>query len=166
MCHSQVSPVNEHITLDGHPWSARYQPISYRIQTRSGNEQQFADMTKRCNLSGVRVYVDVVLNHMAGPHSPAATVRGSAGSAADPSAFDYPAVPFEREHFHPPCTITNWNRADDLRNCALAGLPDLNQTRPYVRQQQVDFLNRLVKLGAGGFRVDAAKHMWPADLKV
>lgn len=123
-------------------------------------------MTNRCNRSGVRVYVDVVLNHMAGSHPPTATVRGSAGSTAEPGAFYYPAVPFEREHFHPTCTITDWNGAHDLRNCAVAGLPDLNQTLPYVRQQQVAFLNRLVALGAGGFRVDAAKHMWPADLKV
>lgn len=122
-------------------------------------------MTRRCNRSGVRVYVDVVLNHMAGHQL--APVRGSAGSTAVPSAFDYPAVPFEREHFHPTCSITDWNGADDLRNCALAGgLPDLNQTLPYVREQQVAFLNRLVALGAAGFRIDAAKHMWPADLKV
>lgn len=27
------------------------------------------------------------------------------------------------------------------------------------------FLNKLVSLGAAGFRVDAAKHMWPEDLE-
>lgn len=29
----------------------------------------------------------------------------------------------------------------------------------------LDLLNRLVELGVAGFRVDAAKHIWPADLK-
>lgn len=27
------------------------------------------------------------------------------------------------------------------------------------------FLNELINLGVAGFRIDAAKHMWPADLK-
>lgn len=28
----------------------------------------------------------------------------------------------------------------------------------------MEYLNHLVNLGVAGFRVDAAKHMWPADL--
>lgn len=34
-----------------------------------------------------------------------------------------------------------------------------------MREKIVGFLNKLVSLGAAGFRVDAAKHMWPADLE-
>lgn len=29
----------------------------------------------------------------------------------------------------------------------------------------MEFLNHLVNLGVAGFRVDAAKHMWPSDLQ-
>lgn len=29
----------------------------------------------------------------------------------------------------------------------------------------MEFLNKLIDLGVAGFRVDAAKHMWPEDLK-
>lgn len=37
---------------------------SYKLDTRSGNEAAFADMTRRCNAAGVRIYVDILLNHM------------------------------------------------------------------------------------------------------
>lgn len=159
----QVSPVNEHLVFAGRPWWERYQPISYKIQTRSGNETDFLNMSRRCNASGVRVYVDVVLNHMAGENP--APVVGSAGSSADPIKYSYPGVPYSRKHFHKPCTIEDWNDAKHLRTCQFSEMPDLNQTQPYVRKKIVAFLDHLVDLGAAGFRVDSAKHMWPADLK-
>ncbi|KHJ99107.1 hypothetical protein OESDEN_00900 [Oesophagostomum dentatum] len=53
----QVSPPNEHITLNlfgDMPWWVRYQPVSYKLISRSGNEEQFKDMVDRCNKVGVR----------------------------------------------------------------------------------------------------------------
>lgn len=120
-------------------------------------------MSQRCNAAGVRVYVDVVLNHMVGENPP--PVLGTAGTKVNPTKFSYPAVPFSRKHFNKPCPIENWANAKSLRNCELNKLRDLNQSLPYVREKQVEFLNRLVDLGVSGFRVDSAKHMWPLDLQ-
>lgn len=50
----QVSPPNENVVILNRPWYERYQPISYLIETRSGNENDFLDMTTRCNAVGVR----------------------------------------------------------------------------------------------------------------
>ncbi|KHJ88756.1 hypothetical protein OESDEN_11447 [Oesophagostomum dentatum] len=53
----QTSPPNEHITLTQNndvPWWVRYQPVSYKLISRSGNEEQFIDMVNRCNNVGVR----------------------------------------------------------------------------------------------------------------
>lgn len=50
----QVSPPNENVIIPGRPWYERYQPISYIIKTRSGDENDFLDMTRRCNKVGVR----------------------------------------------------------------------------------------------------------------
>lgn len=50
----QTSPPNENVVLVNRPWYERYQPISYKLITRSGDESQFLDMTKRCNDVGVR----------------------------------------------------------------------------------------------------------------
>ncbi|KAH8277618.1 hypothetical protein KR018_002242, partial [Drosophila ironensis] len=158
----QVSPVNENAVKEGRPWWERYQPISYKLVTRSGNDDQFSGMVRRCNGVGVRVYVDVVFNHMAADGGN----FGTGGSTANPSIKSYPGVPYSSPDFHPTCAITNYNDAAQVRNCELVGLHDLDQSNAYVRDTVVHFLNNLIDLGVAGFRIDAAKHMWPADLSV
>lgn len=59
-----------------------------------------------------------------------------------------------------------YQQVDQVRNCELVGLRDLNQGVSWVRDRIVEFLDKLVEIGVAGFRVDAAKHMWPADLDV
>lgn len=44
-------------------------------------------------------------------------------------------------------------------------MPDLNQGLQKTRNKIITFMNELIELGIGGFRVDAAKHMWPSDLQ-
>lgn len=54
---SQISPPSENQVITQptyRPWWERYQPVSYILKTRSGNEAQLADMIKRCNKVGVR----------------------------------------------------------------------------------------------------------------
>ena len=68
-CGVQVSPPMEHI--QGGQWWTRYQPISYKLESRSGSRQQFVDMVARCKAVGVNIFVDAVINHMSG--------RGSSG---------------------------------------------------------------------------------------
>ncbi|XP_041985036.1 alpha-amylase 2-like [Aricia agestis] len=165
----QISPPNENVVLRTYnrPWWERYQPLSYELVTRSGNEQQFANMLRRCNAAGVRIYVDAVINHMTGepPEN-----YGTAGNTAVYSNWDYPAVPFNRDHFNwPHCVIDGMDYANNawrVRNCELVGLKDLNQGHEHVRTMIVNFMNKLIDLGVAGFRIDAAKHMWPEDLRI
>ena len=44
----QLSPPNENRVIDSRPWWERYQPISYKLETRSGNRQQLKSMIERC----------------------------------------------------------------------------------------------------------------------
>ncbi|CAK1584635.1 unnamed protein product [Parnassius mnemosyne] len=165
----QISPPNENVVLRTYnrPWWERYQPISYVLVTRSGNEQQFADMVQRCNAAGVRIYVDAVINHMTGepPEN-----YGTAGNSASYKDWSYPAVPYSAEDFNwPQCGIDGMdyvNNASRVRNCELVGLKDLNQGHEHTRKRIVDFMNKLIDLGVAGFRIDAAKHMWPNDLRI
>ncbi|KAK8757833.1 hypothetical protein V5799_004533 [Amblyomma americanum] len=170
----QTSPVNENaIVFEGtvkRPWYERYQPVSYKLQTRSGNETQFRDMVRRCNQAGVRVYVDVVLNHMTGLH---ANDTGTAGTTYDYRDRMYPGVPYGPEDFHTNETcgtasgsIEDYKNARQVRNCELVGMRDLDQSIARVQAKMVEFLNRLIGFGVAGFRIDAAKHMWPEDLEV
>jgi len=53
----QISPPSENavVTNPNRPWYERYQPVSYNLVTRSGNEQEFRDMVDSCNKAGVRL---------------------------------------------------------------------------------------------------------------
>ncbi|KAI8121942.1 hypothetical protein FF38_02197 [Lucilia cuprina] len=160
----QVSPVTENVIVAKRPWWERYQPISYKLQTRSGSELEFAEMCRRCNKVGIRIYVDVLLNHMAADqYQPA---MGTAGSVADPGSKSFPAIPFTALDFHSTCEIWNWNDRYQVQNCELVGLKDLDQSNEWVRERLVEFLDHLVELGVAGFRVDAAKHMRASDLEI
>jgi len=61
----QVSPPAEHVI--GPSWSTRYQPVSFKLDSRGGTPDQFNDMVTRCKKAGVAVMVDTVVNHMASP---------------------------------------------------------------------------------------------------
>ena len=52
-----------------------------------------------------------------------------------------------------------------MTDVRVTGLGDLALSSEYVRQKIADFFNELIGIGVAGFRVDAAKHMWPDDLK-
>lgn len=120
-------------------------------------------MVHRCNAVGIRIYVDVVVNHMAAGNG---LVNGTGGSTAFIPDKYYPGVPYNESHFHSSCAINDYNNAVEVRNCELVGLPDLDQSIEHVRDCIVDFMNNLIDIGVAGFRMDASKHMWPRDLKV
>ncbi|CAJ0596070.1 unnamed protein product [Cylicocyclus nassatus] len=99
----QVSPPMEHITLiqnNDMPWWVRYQPISYKLISRSGNEEEFKDMVERCNKVGVRIVVDAVINHMSGvaQKKGVATRDSSGGSFFDATEG---VESFPEDHFPP-----------------------------------------------------------------
>ncbi|CAH1795064.1 unnamed protein product [Owenia fusiformis] len=169
-CAVQVSPPNEHRVIDDpwRPWYQRYQPVSYSMTSRSGNELEFLDMVNRCNDVGVRVYVDAVINHMTG----GGFGVGSDGSVWSGDGLDYPSVPFGSTDFNGAneCStssleIENYQDVIQVRNCRLLGLRDLKLAKDYVRGKVAEYLNKLVGYGVAGFRVDASKHMWPGDMQ-
>ncbi|GLU46125.1 carbohydrate-binding module family 20 domain-containing protein [Nocardiopsis ansamitocini] len=171
----QVSPPQEHVVLPAaeggtYPWWQDYQPVSYKIdQTRRGDRAAFVDMVERCRDSGVKIYVDMVLNHMSGTGSVGAG-PGSAGTVFE--KYSYPDLfgdgsgdSYTRADFGP-CyrEITNWNDKAEVQNCELLSLADLNTADADVRRMIAKYMNTVIDLGVAGFRVDAAKHVQEAHL--
>ena len=156
----QISPPQEHIVVSesGFPWWQRYQPVSYQLVSRSGDRAQLQDMIRRCHQVGVVVYADAVINHMAAVESGI----GVAGTAF--RKYDYPGL-FTSEDFND-CrqVITDYNDAEQVTQCELVGLPDLNTASPRVQKKLADYLADLTGLGIAGFRIDAAKHIRNEDL--
>ena len=50
----QISPPEEHIL--GTAWWTRYQPVSYNLTSRSGNQEDLTDMLRRCAAVDVEIY--------------------------------------------------------------------------------------------------------------
>lgn len=154
----QVSPPNEHSITPSFDWSERYQPVSYQLVSRSGNQAEFVDMVNRCKAVGVGIYVDAVINHMTNYPSPG---TGSGGTAY--SKYDYPGL-YTAADFHAPCALTNYQSAANVQDCELFSLPDLNTGSRSVRRKIADYLVALARLGVAGFRIDAAKHIQQVEL--
>ena len=140
----QVSPPQK--SINNPNWWARYQPVSYAIEGRSGNREQFRSMVQRCANVGVDIYVDAVINHMA--------------------AWDrnFPEVPYSRQDFHNCTDDIDYGNRWQVQNCDLVGLNDLATESDYVRGKIADYMNDMTSLGVKGFRIDAAKHIPSGDI--
>ena len=193
----KVFPPNEHIFTtdtveDGqlNPWYFIYQPVSYRLHSRSGDKKQFKKMINTCRKNNVRVYADVVVNHMAGNGNDMYwdhrnNVNGwcnhwgpKAGSAGSPwwttgwqyqnniytgkrPGLEFPSVPYFASDFHCEKGINSWTDGDLLNYGWLTGLTDLNTEKEYVQQRAADYITDLLTMGVSGIRIDAAKHINP-----
>jgi alpha-amylase len=159
----QVSPPEEHIVAPGNPWWERYQPVSYRLESRSGTRAEFADMVKRCKQAGVDIYADAVINHMTGTDSG----TGIAGSPF--THYDYPNL-YQTQDFHH-CgrngndDIASYSDRAEVQTCELLNLADLNTGSSYVQERIEGYLNDMLSLGVTGFRIDAAKHIATDELR-
>ena len=159
----QVSPPSEHAVLpdSAFPWWQRYQIVSYQLESRSGTRAEFVDMVARCRVAGVGIYVDAVLNHTTG----IASGTGSAGTHF--TKYAYPQLYAQTDFHSPVCQIQDADyasSAEHVQRCELLGLADLDTGSATVQRTLAHYLSDLLQVGVRGFRLDAAKHMAPADV--
>ena len=162
---------------EGPAWWARYQPQDYRvIQHPLGDTTTFKAMITALNQRGIRVYADVLLNHMANEAGQRADLNYPGQRilnlyGADSSfygtqkLFGNLASNFlSANDFGPTRCIGDYNNAYEVQTYRLCGggadvgLPDLTANTNVIAQQQA-YLRALKTLGVKGFRIDAAKHM-------
>ncbi len=156
----QISPPQEHVVLPdyGFPWWQRYQPVSYQLESRSGSRAELQAMIDRCQAVGVAIYADAVINHMAGFESGV----GSAGTQF--TKYEYPGLygPADFNDCRQP--VTDYGDAENVTQCELVGLADLDTSSEHVQTTLVNYLSDLVDMGVTGFRIDAAKHIRNEEL--
>lgn len=151
----EVSPATENI--QGDQWWTSYQPVSYKLQNRLGDESSFKAMVSTCHAAGVKVVADAVINHMS-----AGSGTGTGGTVY--SKYNYPGY-YQDQDFHTCRTdITNYQDRSNVQNCELVGLADLDTGSDYVRSTIAGYLDHLIADGVDGFRIDAAKHIAATDL--
>lgn len=187
----QISPPQE--SVQGTQWWTVYQPVSYKLNSRFGTEDELKSMIKQCKTAGVDVIADVVLNHTTGHDvSWVDDQYGVDGTAYNGSYGRYPSMDPYAEggtqglyqyqesgnnhqyglpsgDFHT-CksnvsdNISDYSNADEVWNCRLSTMWDINTGSERVQSMQADYLNRLWQDGVCGFRIDSAKHMDPNDI--
>ena len=161
----------------GTQWWQRYQPQDYRvIDNQLGNTHDFSNMIKALEKQGVRVYADIVFNHMANEAYKRVDLQYP--SETDIKRYnehkeeyqsqilfgDLSEPLFREEHFVNAFGIEDWKDPWEVQNGRITGgsedpgLPTL-KVCDYVIEQQQSYLMALKKMGVKGFRIDAAKHM-------
>ncbi|MDQ5866646.1 MAG: alpha-amylase family protein [Chloroflexota bacterium] len=160
----QISPPQEHIVAPNHPWWQRYQPVSYKLESRSGTRAEFTDMVSRCKAASVDIYADAVINHMSGMD------RGTGIAGTTFTHYSYPGL-YEFEDFHH-CGLSgksddifSYRNREEVQTCELVNLADLDTSSPKVQDRIAAYLNDMIGLGVAGFRIDASKHIDTNELK-
>jgi len=77
---------------------------------------------------------------------------------------EFPAVPYIATDFHCDRGISSWTDPFQLNNGWLVGLADLNTESEYVRERISAYMTDLLSIGFSGFRMDAAKHIYPSSI--
>ena len=149
-------------------------------------------MINTCRQKGVRVYANVIINHMACDGSDMYLDHRSnadscvhwgpkAGSDGSPwwttgwqyqnnlytgkrSIIEFPAVPYTASDFHCKRSLNSWADPDILNLGWIADLTDLNTEKEYMRKRITDFIITLLSMGISGVSIDAAKYIHPTDL--
>jgi len=186
----QISPPSEHTV--GETWAVRYQPVSYKLESRAGTEEEFVTMVAKCEAAGVSVMADLVLNHMASPYvlSPTSELgkvcgsnestektstlpcEGWAGTRYGNRDFSYGQPGLDRyspHNFHhyklnllSNCAFPPF--ANNRHICDLHALPDLDTESIKVQEMLQAYIGHLFEIGVRMFRIDAAAHIYPDSI--
>ncbi|KAJ7093267.1 glycoside hydrolase [Mycena belliarum] len=157
-----VSPPQEHVA--GAQWWTAYQPVSYVLASRHGDEAQFARMVSTCHAAGVRVLADTVWNHMAG----GAAGTGTAGSPW--AHYDYPGVYRDQDFHHcglaPGDDIADYTSRAQVQTCQLVHLADTRDRNRPRRATLAAYGKQASRLGVDGLRLERGEnvHMPASDI--
>jgi glycosidase len=131
----------------------------YDVNPQYGTRDDFRRLLAECHRRGIRVIVDLVLNHSSSRHP-----QFKAALRDDPAYRDwYIFAPADRvPTTRGPWDQIVWHEADGKHYYGIfwSGMPDLNYRTPAVTAEAyriADFWLR--EMGADGFRLDAVRHL-------
>jgi maltose alpha-D-glucosyltransferase/alpha-amylase len=146
------------------PWRDNGYDVSeyYNVESRLGSLGDFVELTRQARERGIRVLLDLVVNHTSDQHpwfvdarrSPTSRYRDWYVWSATEPADRRQGVVFPGEQ------TETWTYDDDAQAWYFHRFydfqPDLNWTNPEVRREIAKVMSFWLQLGASGFRVDAA----------
>jgi len=147
----------------GKEWWQRYQPKDYRIlRSFLGNKADLEKTIAALHANGVRIYADIVFNHMANENRPD---RGNFPGDAELRRYKLYREEFEKDRlygsldeglfspwdFNTDGNIQNWLDCHEATEHSLHGLPDLDINQ-WVIDQQRACLRALNGMQLDGYR--------------
>ena len=170
------------------PWWYGTQVVSFKYDARVGNQKQLKKIINRCRSNNVRVYTEVVINHMTGegndmnkdhrngdepPCNHWGQKTGSGFSPMFQTSYqyqnnyytgkipmpEYPAVPFFPSDFHCAKSIDNWNDPDELTFGYMVGLQDLNTEKERVQRRIATYFVDMISMGISGIEIANGRHI-------
>ncbi|MBW8835582.1 MAG: trehalose synthase, partial [Burkholderia sp.] len=133
----------------------------YNVDPRYGTLGDFSEFTHACRERGLRVMIDLVINHTSDQHPWFREARSDPESQyrdwyvwsdrQPPNAKDgvvFPGVQKSTWSFDKQAKRWYFHRFYDFQ-------PDLNTANPYVRAELLKIMGFWIQLGVSGFRMDA-----------
>lgn len=145
--HIQISPM-QGMKQEEFIWWCAYQPLGFKIiDNYFGTKQDLIDLCDRAKKVGIKVVLDVVLNHVANdpynhllPHKLVDKKLIKANIWKENKMV---------EDYEDRWQVTHW----------CIGMPSIDTSIKEAQKMIIDFLLECVSYGVSGFRLDALKHM-------
>ena len=134
----------------------------YDVNSEYGTLDDFKNLVGEAHKRGIKVILDMVLNHASSEHPWFVESKEDSSSPysdyfiwanANDSTYDFNATPIDGKA---------WSKFDDryYYGAFWHGMPDWNASNPEVRDEFINIGQYWIDLGVDGFRLDAAKYMY------
>ena len=131
----------------------------YKIDPKFGTMEDLQELIELCHSRGVKVILDLVINHTSTGHAwfKAFTEAHKSGNTADKYYNFYSWA----SNAGNPGTWRNISGSADYYECNFSGdMPELNYDNAEVRKEMVALAKYYLDMGVDGFRFDAAKYIY------
>ena len=110
----------------------------FELNSHFGSEADLKSLISAAHARDIWVMLDVVANHVG------------------PVDLDFSQInPFNQSsYYHSKCQIEDWNNQQQVEQCRLANLPDLDQTNSFVASTLNGWAASLASYGFDGLRID------------
>lgn len=113
----------------------------YKTNEHFGSLTELRNLVDQAHAKGIKVIIDLVVNHTGQLHPWVGEAR-------------------YQDWFHPRKNIVNYSDQQEVENGWLAGLPDLNQENPEVKEYLINMAKWwIAETGIDGYRLDTVKHI-------
>lgn len=151
-----ISPVSEQepVSKDGNEGSYHgYFTKDFATPNQHfGSREDLQDLIDEAHALGLKMILDVVPNHTADYLDAYATTYASQSYQPAPPLNDGNLY-----HHAGDCLFNGLESQEQIENCDLGGLDDLDQSNPVVSRFLIDTYKDWVSMGFDGIRVDAAR---------